>query len=167
MGRRRKHHGGSRLASDQIPGQNQNNNCLRPCHSLWYHHQAFRDDTQVILYSSAPSNASDNTIPNPEIEVPQRSLGRLSTWVFTGSPLSSRERGAIHGCVPRRLSNARTARHVETHRSCGPPRFPRCGHHAFASGHHGKCPALLSDAAPTGERLGIQHESQDHLPRMA
>jgi hypothetical protein len=62
MGRRRKHHGGSRLASDQIPGQNQNNNCLRPCHSLWYHHQAFRDDTQATLYSSPPSNASGNTI---------------------------------------------------------------------------------------------------------
>jgi len=62
MGRRRKHHGGSRLASDQIPGQNQNNICLRPCHSLWYHHQAFRNDSQRILYSSPPSNASDNTI---------------------------------------------------------------------------------------------------------
>jgi len=49
MGRRRKHHGGSRLASDQIPGENQNNNCLRPCHSLWYHHQAFRDDTPATL----------------------------------------------------------------------------------------------------------------------
>ena len=61
MGRRRKNHGGSRLASDQIPGQNQNNSCLRPCHSLWYHHQAFRDDTQFTLYSLAPSNASDNT----------------------------------------------------------------------------------------------------------
>jgi len=46
MGRRRKEHGDSRLASDQIPAQNQNNICLRPCHSLWYHHQAFRDDTQ-------------------------------------------------------------------------------------------------------------------------
>ena len=34
MGRRRKHHGGSRLASDQIPGKNQNNICLRPCLSL-------------------------------------------------------------------------------------------------------------------------------------
>ena len=62
MGRRRKHHGGSRLASDQIPGQNQNNICLRPCHSLWHHHQAFRDDTQKALYSSAPSNASDVAI---------------------------------------------------------------------------------------------------------
>ena len=61
MGRRRKHHSGSRLASDQIPGQNQNNTCLRPCHSLWYHHQAFRDDRQITLYSLAPSNASDNT----------------------------------------------------------------------------------------------------------
>ncbi|MEY4705131.1 MAG: hypothetical protein RL042_1333 [Nitrospirota bacterium] len=45
MGRRRKDHGDSRLASDQIPTQNQNNICLRPCHSLRYHHQAFRDDT--------------------------------------------------------------------------------------------------------------------------
>jgi len=34
MGRRRTHHSGSRLASDQIPGQNQNNIRLRPCHSL-------------------------------------------------------------------------------------------------------------------------------------
>ena len=62
MGRRRKHHGGSRLASDQIPGQNQNNICLRPCHSLWHHHQAVRDDTRKALYSSAPSNASDDAI---------------------------------------------------------------------------------------------------------
>ena len=54
MGRRRKHHSGSRLASDQIPGQNQNNICLRPCHTLWHHHQAFRDDTRAVLYSSAP-----------------------------------------------------------------------------------------------------------------
>ena len=59
MGRRCKHHGGSGLASDQIPGQNQNNICLRPCHSLWYHHQAFRDDTRVVLYSLGPSNASE------------------------------------------------------------------------------------------------------------
>ena len=62
MGRRRKHHSGSRLASDQIPGQNQNNICLRPCRFLWYHHQAFRDDTRVTLYSLAPSIASDNPI---------------------------------------------------------------------------------------------------------
>lgn len=62
MGRRCKHHGGSRLASDQIPGQNQNNICLRPCHSLWHHHQAFRDDTREVLYSLAPSNASDDSI---------------------------------------------------------------------------------------------------------
>ena len=62
MGRRRKHHGGSRLASDQLHRENQNNICLRPCHSLWYHHQAFRDDTQAALYSLATSNASDDTI---------------------------------------------------------------------------------------------------------
>jgi hypothetical protein len=63
MGRRCKHHGGSRLASDQIPGKNQNNICLRPCLSLRYHHQAFRDDTWEVLYSSTPSNASDHAIP--------------------------------------------------------------------------------------------------------
>lgn len=62
MGRRRKDHGDSRLASDQIPTQNQNNICLRPCHSLRYHHQALRDDTQITLYSSALSNASNGAI---------------------------------------------------------------------------------------------------------
>jgi hypothetical protein len=62
MGRGCKHHGGSRLASDQIPGQDQNNNCLRPCLSLWYHHQAYRDDTRELVYSLAPSNASDDAI---------------------------------------------------------------------------------------------------------
>jgi hypothetical protein len=44
MGRRRKHDGDSGLASDQIPGQNQNNISIRPCHFLLYHHQAFRGD---------------------------------------------------------------------------------------------------------------------------
>jgi hypothetical protein len=47
MGRRRKHDGDSGLASDQIPGQNQNNISTRPCHSLLYRHQAFRGDTRV------------------------------------------------------------------------------------------------------------------------
>jgi len=45
MGRRRKHDGDSGLASDQIPGQNQNNISIKPCHcstvsppglSRWY-----------------------------------------------------------------------------------------------------------------------------------
>ena len=62
MGRRHKHHSGSRSASDQIPGKNQNNICLRPCLSLWYQHQAFRDDTRKVLYSSVPANASDHAI---------------------------------------------------------------------------------------------------------
>lgn len=39
-------HDGSRLASDQIPVQDQNNNCLRPCLSLYYHCQALRNDTR-------------------------------------------------------------------------------------------------------------------------
>jgi hypothetical protein len=30
--------------------------------SLLYHHQAFRDDTRKVLYSSTPSNASDVAI---------------------------------------------------------------------------------------------------------
>ena len=77
MGRRRKHHGGSRLASDQIPGQNQNNICLRPCHSLWYHHQAFRDDTRVVLYSFAPSNAS-NARREGETKLAQTNVRRSS-----------------------------------------------------------------------------------------
>ena len=47
MGRRRKHGGDLGLASDQIPGQNQNNINIRPCHSLLHHHQAFRSDTAV------------------------------------------------------------------------------------------------------------------------
>jgi len=34
MGRRRKHDGDSGLASDQIPGQNQNNTNIKPCDSL-------------------------------------------------------------------------------------------------------------------------------------
>jgi hypothetical protein len=68
MGRGCKHHGGSRLASDQIPGQDQNNNCLRPCLSLWYHHQAYRDDTRELLYSLAPSNASEYGIRRIENE---------------------------------------------------------------------------------------------------
>ena len=63
MGRRCKHHGGSMLASDQIPGKDQNNICLRPCLSLWYHHQAYRDDTRELLYSLAPSNASTTQLP--------------------------------------------------------------------------------------------------------
>ncbi len=58
MGRRRKHDGDSGLASDQIPGQNQNNTRIRPCHSLLYLHQAFRGDTQWRLYSTTTSNAS-------------------------------------------------------------------------------------------------------------
>ena len=33
--------------------------------------------------------------PNPEIEIPPCSLGRLSTWVVTRSSLSSRERSAV------------------------------------------------------------------------
>jgi hypothetical protein len=45
MGRRRKHDGDSGLASDQIPGQNQNNTSIKPCHSLLYHRQAFRGNT--------------------------------------------------------------------------------------------------------------------------
>jgi hypothetical protein len=45
MGRRRKHDGDSGLASDQIPGQNQNNTSIKPCHSLLYYRQAFRGDT--------------------------------------------------------------------------------------------------------------------------
>ena len=49
MGRRRKHHGGLRLASDQIPGQNQNNICLRPCLSLYYHCQALRNEHDGTL----------------------------------------------------------------------------------------------------------------------
>ena len=76
MGRRRKHHGGSRLASDQIPGQNQNNNCLRPCLSLWHHHQAFRDDTREVLYSLAPSNASDDAITHDTVRPSNRQLGQ-------------------------------------------------------------------------------------------
>lgn len=76
MGRRRKHHGGSKLASDQIPGQNQNNICLRPCHSLWDHHQAFRDDTHVTLYSLAPSNASDDTITCDAVRPSNRQRGQ-------------------------------------------------------------------------------------------
>jgi len=47
MGRRRKHDGDSGLASDQIPGQNQNNISTRPCHFLLYLHQAFRGDTRM------------------------------------------------------------------------------------------------------------------------
>jgi hypothetical protein len=76
MGRRRKDHGDSRLASDQIPAQNQNNICLRPCHSLWYHHQAFRDDTQDALYSSASSNASEDTITREAARPPNRQRGQ-------------------------------------------------------------------------------------------
>src|SRR4029077_5716242 len=30
---------------------------------LWYHRQAYRDDTRELLYSLAPSNASDDAIP--------------------------------------------------------------------------------------------------------
>ncbi len=59
MGRRRKHDGDSGLASDQIPGQNQNNTRIRPCHSLLYLHQAFRGDTQNSLYSTKGSKASE------------------------------------------------------------------------------------------------------------
>lgn len=69
MGRRRKHHGSSRLASDQIPGQDQNNTCLRPCHSLWHHHQAFRDDTRMVLYSLATSNASNDAIAHDAVRL--------------------------------------------------------------------------------------------------
>jgi len=76
MGRGCKHHGGSRLASDQIPGKDQNNICLRPCHSLWYHHQAFRDDTQDALYSSASSNASEDTITREAARPPNRQRGQ-------------------------------------------------------------------------------------------
>jgi hypothetical protein len=47
MGRRRKHDGDSGLASDHIPGQNQNNISTRPCHFLLYRHQAFRGDTRI------------------------------------------------------------------------------------------------------------------------
>ncbi len=54
MGRRRKNHGDSRLASDQILTQNQNNICLRPCHSLQYHHQALRNDTRADYTPSFP-----------------------------------------------------------------------------------------------------------------
>jgi hypothetical protein len=90
MGRRRKHHGGSRLASDQIPGQNQNNICLRPCHSLWYHHQAFRDDTRDVLYSLAPSNASDDAITRDAV----RPLARI---IHEGFYCNRRCSGERHG----------------------------------------------------------------------
>ncbi len=70
MGRRRKNHGDSRLASDQILTQNQNNICLRPCHSLQYHHQALRNDTQsdytlsfLQMQAMAPSCARRNRSP--------------------------------------------------------------------------------------------------------
>lgn len=45
MGRRRKHDGDLGLASDQIPGRTKTTSRIRPCHSLLYHHQAFRSDT--------------------------------------------------------------------------------------------------------------------------
>jgi hypothetical protein len=59
MGRRRKHDGDSGLASDQIPGQNQNNTRIRPCRYLLYPHQAFRGDTRNALYSTIGSKASE------------------------------------------------------------------------------------------------------------
>jgi hypothetical protein len=49
MGRRRNHDGDSGLASDQIPGQNQNNTRIRPCYCRLYPHQAFRGDTRCQL----------------------------------------------------------------------------------------------------------------------
>ena len=55
----------------------------------------------------APCPSSPNCVSNPEIEIPQCSLGRLSTWVLTGSPLSSRERRAVTRDLPLLLSNAR------------------------------------------------------------
>ena len=39
--------------------------------------------------------SSHSRNPNPEIEIPPCSLGRLSTWVVTRSSLSSRERSAV------------------------------------------------------------------------
>jgi len=50
--------GDSGLASDQIPGQNQNNTRIRPCHFQLYLHQAFRGDTQMGLYSTSEAKAS-------------------------------------------------------------------------------------------------------------
>lgn len=59
MGRRRKHSGDSGLASDQIPGQNQNNTGIRPCHSLPYRRQAFRSNTEATL-SHKKANCKHN-----------------------------------------------------------------------------------------------------------
>jgi len=59
MGRRRNHDGDSGLASDQIPGQNQNNTRIRPCYCRLYLHQAFRGDTRRLTYSIAMPKASE------------------------------------------------------------------------------------------------------------
>ena len=83
MGRRRKNHGDSRLASDQILTQNQNNICLRPCHSLQYHHQALRNDTQA-LYSFVSSNASDGAIMRETESFANRPLWPIAGAVKTG-----------------------------------------------------------------------------------
>ena len=69
MGRRRKHDGDSGLASDQIPGQNQNNIRNKPCHSLLYHHQALRGDTLVNCTRRAEQMQAG-------IRLPAASVGR-------------------------------------------------------------------------------------------
>jgi hypothetical protein len=56
---------------------------------------------------------------------------------------------------------------VKTPRSRPATLPPQCCHHAFASGRPAQRPAPLSEAAPTGEGVGIQDASHDHWSRMA
>ena len=58
------------------------------------------------------------------------------------------------------------ARRVETARSRSFARPPLCAVTRTVSGHDTQRPASLADGVPTGERLGLQHEAQDHTPRM-
>jgi len=52
-------------------------------------------DNTVRPHSSLGGQPPAPETPNPEIEIPPCSLGRLSTWVVTRSSLSSRERSAV------------------------------------------------------------------------
>lgn len=108
----------------------------------------------------------EDRVPKTEIEIPQTFVPKAVCLVLGFWRSFSRELEPPSLLVRLTRATLSAGRRAEAHRSLSSA-DSQCRAGLLASGRHAQRPAPLADGAPTGKRLSIQHETQDHAPRMA